>query len=197
MLFGTSGDALELEFNPGFEVESVQQGESTLPQTDGGGWLLTVPSMDSDGQLSVDGVALDYWARVRDPPSRQGSCTVNDYPASEPTTYLASCTIHNGTTEIQWTAILRDELGTIIDHDSGVLAANTTLGSVNLSGSTWNPSPGFHNVKASLYDGNGGLISESSQNVLIRDLNWNLGITAVELRAVSYTHLTLPTIYSV
>jgi hypothetical protein len=182
VLFGTSGDALELEFNPGFDVVSVQQGGTTLPQTDDGGWLLTVPTIDSDGQLSVDGVTLDYWARVRDPPTRHGSCSVNEYPAPEPTAYLATCTIHNGTTEIQWTVILRDELGTVIDHHSGVLSTNTTLESVNLSGSNWAPPPGLHIVKASLYDGNGGLIAESSRNVLIRDSDWNLGITAVELR---------------
>jgi len=182
VLFGTSGDALELEFHPGFDVSVVQQGSSTLPQTDDGGWLWIVPVMDSDGQVNVDGVTLDYWARVRDPPSRQGDCTVNNFHDLGPTEYLATCTIHTGTSEIQWTAILRDELGTVIDYESGTLDSNTTLANVNLSGATWNPPPGIHIVKASLYDGNGGLIAEYSREVLIRDIEWNLGITAVELR---------------
>jgi len=183
VLFGTSGDALELDFNPGFEVGTVQQGGSTLPQSEDGGWLLTVPIMDSDGQLSVDGVLLDYWARVRDPPTRMGSCAVNSLGS----TPQATCTIHNGTTEIQWTAILRDEIGDVIDHLSGNLPANTTLGAINLTSTSWDPGPGEHTLKATLLDGNGGVIAESSRTVMIQDTDWNLGITAVELRESSGT----------
>ena len=178
VLFGTSGDVLDLDFNPGFEVNTVQQGGTTLSESDEGGWLWTVPIMDSNGQLSVDGVQLDYWARVRDPPSRMGSCTVNSLNSNP----QATCTIHNDTTEIDWTAILRDETGVVIDYESGHLLANTTLSAINLSATTWNPAPGEHTLKATLLDGNGGLIAESSRTVMIRDTNWNLGITAVELR---------------
>ncbi|MEE3310940.1 MAG: hypothetical protein VX230_05560, partial [Candidatus Thermoplasmatota archaeon] len=178
VLFGTSGDVLELDFNPGFEVVTVQQGGTTLPQSDDGGWLWTVPVMDSDGILNVDGVTLDYWARVRDPPTRLGSCSVNSLGSSP----QATCTIHNGTDEIEWTAILRDETGVVIDHVSGHLASNTTLGTINLSSASWNPLPGEHTLKATLLDGNGGLISESTRIVMIRDSEWNLGITAVEIR---------------
>ncbi|MCS5534786.1 MAG: hypothetical protein NZ802_02920, partial [Candidatus Poseidoniales archaeon] len=148
-----------------------------------GGWLWTVPIMDSDGQLSVDGVLLDYWARVRDPPTRMGSCTVNSLGS----TPQATCTIHNGTTEIQWTAILRDEIGDVIDYLSGNLLTNTTLSSINLSATSWNPGPGEHTLKATLLDGNGGVIAEFSRTVMIQDTNWNLGITAVELRETSGT----------
>ena len=134
--------------------------------------------MDSDGELSVDGVLLDYWARVRDPPTRMGSCSV----LSLGSTPQATCTIHNGTTEIQWTAILRDESGGVIDHQSGNLLANTTLSTINLSGASWNPGPGEHTLKATLLDGNGAVIAESTRTVMVQDTNWNLGITAVELR---------------
>ena len=181
VLFGTSGDVLELDFNPGFEVETVQQGTETLPQSDQGGWLWTVPIMDSDGTLSVDGVLLEYWARVRDPPTRMGSCSVNSLGS----TPQATCTIQNGTTEIQWTAILRDETGEVIDHVSGNLLANTTLGAINLSAASWNPAPGEHTLKATLLDGNGALIDESTRLVMVQDTDWNLGITAVELRESS------------
>ena len=180
ILFGTSGDSLELQFNPGFDVLNVQHGGSTLPQTDDGEWLMTVPVMDSNGEIVVDGVSLNYWARVRDPPSRMGSCAVNQ-AVGESTAPLASCSIQNGTSAIQWTAILRDQNGVVIDHTSGDLQANTTLASINLSGSNWQPTPGKHVVRASLYDGNGGLIAESSRTIMIRDTDWNLGITSVEL----------------
>ena len=181
VLFGTSGDKLELNFSPGFEVISVQEGIETLPQTDDGGWLWTVPVMDSDGQLDVDGITLDFWARVRAPPTRQGSCTVNTLDS----TPQATCTINNGTSEIGWTAILRDETGLVIDYKSGNLLANTSRSAdskINLSALTWDPSPGEHTLKATLLNENGAVIAEGSRVVVVRDINWNLGITAVETR---------------
>ena len=180
ILFGTSGDSLELQFNPGFDVIDVQQSGATLPQTDDGEWLMTVPIMDSNGELVVDGVSLNYWARVRDAPTRMGSCIVNE-PVVDSTSPLATCSIQNGTTGIQWTSILRDGSGIVIDHTSGFLQANTTLASINLSGENWDPAPGKHVIKASLYDANGGLIAEKSRTIIIRDTDWNLGITSVEL----------------
>jgi len=184
VLFGTSGDVLELDFNPGFDVVSVKQGSQTLTQSDEGSWLWTVPPIDSDGELDVDGVTLDYWARVRDPPTRMGSCTVSSL-GSEP---LATCTIHNGTTEIGWTAILRDETGVVIDYKSGLLLANTSRSAdakINLSGLSWDPTPGEHTLKVTLLDENGAQIAEDSKVVTVRDSDWNLGITAVEMREKS------------
>ena len=181
VLFGTSGDILELNFNPGFEISSVHQGGGALPQSDEGGWLWTVPVMNSNGVLSVDGFSLDYWARVREPPTRMGDCTVNSL-GSDP---QATCTIHNGTTEIDWTIILRDETGIVIDYASGHLLSNITLSKINLSALTWDPVPGEHTLKATLLDGNGALIAESTRTVLVRDTDWNLGITAVEIRETS------------
>ena len=181
VLFGTSGDKLELNFNPGFEVFSVKEGSDTLPEADDGGWLWTVPVMDSDGQLDVDGIILDFWARVRAPPTRAGSCTINTL-GSEP---QATCTINNGTSEIGWTAILRDETGVVIDYKSGRLLSNTQLtadSKINLSALTWDPTPGEHTLKATLLNENGAMIAEVSREVIVRDVNWNLGITAVEIR---------------
>tara|TARA_X000001036_G_scaffold83148_1_gene75180 strand:+ start:1 stop:4284 length:4284 start_codon:yes stop_codon:yes gene_type:complete len=181
VLFGTSGDRLELNFNPGFEVVSVKEGSDTLPEADDGGWLWTVPVMDSDGQLDVDGIILDFWARVRAPPTRAGSCTINTLD-SEP---QATCSINNGTSEIGWTAILRDETGMVIDYKSGRLLSNTQLtadSKINLSALTWDPTPGEHTLKATLLNENGALIAEVSRDVIVRDVNWNLGITAVEIR---------------
>jgi hypothetical protein len=181
VLFGTSGDKLELNFNPGFEVVSVKEGSDPLPEADDGGWLWTVPAMDSDGQLDVDGIILDFWARVRAPPTRAGSCTINTL-GSEP---QATCTINNGTSEIGWTAILRDETGVVIDYKSGRLLSNTQLSAdskINLSALTWDPTPGEHTLKATLLNENGAMIAEVSREVIVRDVNWNLGITAVEVR---------------
>jgi hypothetical protein len=83
---------------------------------------------------------------------------------------------------MQWTAILRDETGFIIDHASGNLAANTSLDSINLSGASWSPTPGNHVLRATLFDGHGGQIAQSEREVVITDKDWNLAITAVELR---------------
>ena len=178
VLFGTSGDALELNFNPGFEISSVQENGNPLEETDDGSWLWNVPVVSTDHQLSVDGVALDYWARVRDPPTRSGTCTVNSLEANP----IASCTIQNGTSEIDWTVILRDETGFVIDHRAGNIASNTSLSGINLSADSWQPTPGEHTIEAILVDGNGGLIAKDSGVVMVRDSNWNLGITDVEMR---------------
>ena len=178
VLFGTSGDELELKFHPGFEVNNVLEGSQSLSMSEDGDWLWTVPVMDSDGSISVDGHVLDYWARVRSPPTRMGSCTVNPF-GIEP---QATCTIHNGTTSIGWTAILRDLSGNVVDYKSGYLEANTTLGEINLSSSSWDPTPGEQVLTVSLIDANGGLITDNSRTDIVRDTDWNLEITTVELR---------------
>lgn len=178
VLFGTSGDSLELQFHPGFEVQIVAQGSDVLEQTDDGGYLWTVPPMDADGSLNVDSVDLSYWARVQDPPSRIGTCSVNPL-GSEPG---AVCSLLNGSDAIDWTAILRTADGQVIDHLSGHLSANTSRSGINLSSSTWNPSPGEHVLRVTLLDGHGGVIADAQRTVMVRDTAWNLAVTAVELR---------------
>jgi hypothetical protein len=178
VLFGTSGDVLELDFNPGFDVNSVQQDGTSLVETDDGSWLWNVPPVDTDDSLTVDGISLDYWARVRDPPTRTGTCFVNTLDS----TPVASCTIQNGTTDIDWTVILRDETGFVIDHIAGNIASNTSLSAINLSVDAWAPAPGEHTLEAILVDENGALIAKGSRVVMIRDSDWNLGITDVEVR---------------
>ena len=178
VLFGTSGDVLELMFDPGFEVNSVQEDGNPLQETNDGSWLWSVPPVDTDDTLDVDGVSLDYWARVRDPPTRTGTCVLNPLDSNP----IASCSIQNGTSEIDWTAILRDESGVVIDHLAGNVVTNTTLNSINLSASTWQPEPGEHTLEVILVDGNGALIAQATRVVMIRDSDWNLGITGVEVR---------------
>ena len=173
VLFGTSGDVLELDFNPGFDVNSVQQDGTLLVENDDGSWLWNVPPVDTDDSLTVDGVSLDYWARVRDPPTRAGTCSVNTLDS----TPVASCAIQNGTTDIDWTVILRDETGFVIDHIAGNIASNTSLSAINLSVDAWAPAPGEHTLEAILVDENGALIAKGSRVVMIRDSDWNLGIT--------------------
>ena len=178
VLFGTSGDVLELDFNPGYDVNSVQQDGTLLMETNDGSWLWNVPPVDTDDSLTVDGVSLDYWARVRDPPTRAGTCSVNTLDS----TPVASCAIQNGTTDIDWTVILRDETGFVIDHIAGNIASNTSLSAINLSVDAWAPAPGEHTLEAILVDENGALIAKGSRVVMIRDSDWNLGITDVEVR---------------
>ncbi len=178
VLFGTSGDVLELDFNPGFDVNSVQQDGALLVESDDGSWLWNVPPVDTDDSLTVDGVSLDYWARVRDPPTRIGTCSVNALDSIP----VASCAIQNGTTDIDWTIILRDETGFVIDHIAGNIASNTSLSAINLSVDAWTPAPGEHTLEAILVDENGALIAKDSRVVMIRDSDWNLGITDVEVR---------------
>ena len=178
VLFGTSGDVLELDFNPGYDVNSVQQDGTLLMETNDGSWLWNVPPVDTDDSLTVDGISLDYWARVRDPPTRTGTCFVNTLDS----TPVASCAIQNGTTDIDWTVILRDETGFVIDHIAGNIASNTSLSAINLSVDAWAPAPGEHTLEAILVDENGALIAKGSRVVMIRDSDWNLGITDVEVR---------------
>jgi hypothetical protein len=178
VLFGTSGDVLELNFNPGFEVSSVQEDGALLEETNEGAWLWNVPPIDTEESLVVDGVSLEYWARVRDPPTRTGTCVVNTLDSIP----VAQCTIQNGTSEIDWTVMLRDETGFIIDHVVGNIDSNTSLNGINLSAETWLPAPGEHTLEAILFDENGAVIAKDSRIILIRDSDWNLGITDVEVR---------------
>jgi uncharacterized membrane protein len=175
VLFGTAGDTLLLTFLPGGAAASVIDGNDQLEaQADGFVWI--TPNSDSDGVMTVDGESLDYWARVRHAPTRDGSCSIAGI-GIEP---LATCSILNGTDEIDWTAIMRDETGQVIDQKAGHLSANTSL-AINLSGAAWNPDAGTHTIRVTLLDGQGAVIAERSEDMMHRDSDWNLGITAVEL----------------
>lgn len=175
VLFGTAGDSLLLRFLPDGVTASVLDGDDALQSQDDG-FVWVTPNSDRDGVMTVDGESLDYWARVRHAPTRAGICSIAGI-GIEP---LAVCNILNGVDEIDWTAIMRDETGLVIDQQTGHLAANSSQ-SINLTGASWNPDAGMHTLRVTLLDGQGAVIAETSEELMHRDSNWNLGITAVEL----------------
>ena len=178
VLFGTSGDVLELDFNPGYDVNSVQQDGTLLMETNDGSWLWNVPPVDTDDSLTVDGVSLDYWARVRDPPTRAGTCSVNTLDS----TPVASCAIQMEPLILIGPLSCEMKLDLSLIVCAGNIASNTSLSAINLSVDAWAPAPGSAHLKAILVDENGALIAKGSRVVMIRDSDWNLGITDVEVR---------------
>ena len=175
VLYGMADDVLFLQFHPALDATSASIGGTALASEDGL-FLWTVPSQDGEGTVSVDGVDLAWTVRVQTPPTRVADCSIAELDEIP----LASCTIDNGTEALDWTAILRDDAGEMIDHASGHLAANVT-GMVNLSAGDWEAPKGIRTLRITLLDGHGNVLADETVERIVRDVDWNLGIKAVEV----------------
>ena len=91
---------------------------------------------------------------------------------------IASCQLSANSEEVRWNIILRIN-GELIESLSGVQIGNSTIH--NLSMETWQIRSGKHLLEIEIYDGFGKLIDSESENIVIRHLGWNIGISSIEI----------------
>ena len=157
-----SGDNTLLKIHGTNSESSVIDGsQGLLNWENGGGWLWLASQSVQDGEITIDSdEGLVYSSYISEEVSRSGNCHLSGIQGD----ITAYCSINNGTGIFDYTFLLIDDKGKLLDSYSGTLEENYSLEQLNLTAINWDPEPG-------------------KRNLILRALD-----------SVSYTHLTLPTI---
>ena len=96
----------------------------------------------------------------------------------------AYCSINNGTGIFDYTFLLIDDKGKLLDSYSGTLEENYSLEQLNLTAINWNPEPGKRNLILRALDSRGVEFISTEKVFDIRRNDWNIGLTGIELVGV-------------
>tara|TARA_B100000530_G_scaffold188383_1_gene119508 strand:- start:8601 stop:14234 length:5634 start_codon:yes stop_codon:yes gene_type:complete len=180
VIISTSGDSALLEIHGTDQSSSVTDSDSgELEWNDLGGWAWPASS-SGVGVIAVSSGAnqgsLDYRSIVVDPASRSASCSIYGTVGE----IVATCSIGNGTDPFEYTIMLIDDLGNMMQSESGSVGRNSSA-LVNLTSEEWEPTPGDREVSVRLLDSRGILVSSYSQIYEVRRTDWNVGLVQLEL----------------
>jgi hypothetical protein len=141
------------------------------------GWLFPVDS-SKNGSLTIDGIgSLGYTLSASKSESRTAVCSISGVFDD----FFASCSISNGSFEFNYQVLLIGDGGEVLDAKYGSLGANTSVQSINLSGSEWSPEPGERRISIRMLDGKGEVVTVSERTFEIRRNDWNVGVGPLEL----------------
>jgi hypothetical protein len=141
------------------------------------GWLLPVGSSGS-GEITVNQVTtLPYVLDAFEANERPVLCSIDgNMPDVVPT-----CSIGNGSEQFGFSVLLVGDKGSVLDSFSGSLAANDSMGSINLSAEDWQPDPGKRTLTIRLLDVKGREVDSAHRTFDIRRSDWNVGLVGLEL----------------
>ena len=141
------------------------------------GWLLPVISSGS-GEITVNQVTtLPYVLSAFEANVRPVLCSIDgDMPAVLPT-----CSIGNGSEQFGFSVLLIDDGGMVLGSFSDSLAANSSMGPINLSAEDWQPEPGKRTLTIRLLDVKGRELGSAHKTFDIRRSDWNVGLVGLEL----------------
>jgi hypothetical protein len=180
VIISTSGDHSLLGIHNSNSGSIVSDSDSGLLNwNELGGWSWPASTSGSGGvSVSSDSETgyLQYKSIVVIPPTRNANCVIYGVVSE----ISASCSINNGTSSFGYTAMLVDDLGNMIESQSGTVGANST-GVVNMSSSEWSPSPGNREITIRLLDSRGILVTSNYQIFEVRRSDWNVGLVQLEL----------------
>tara|TARA_B100000475_G_scaffold199389_1_gene181625 strand:- start:12050 stop:17680 length:5631 start_codon:yes stop_codon:yes gene_type:complete len=180
VITSTSGDSALLQIHGTDSASSVIDSDSgELEWNDLGGWAWPASSSGT-GVISVSSGlkqgSLDYRSIVVEPASRGASCAIYGTVGE----ITATCSIGNGTESFDYTMMLVDDLGNMMQTKSGTVGRNSSV-MVNLTSGEWGPIPGNREVSVRLLDSRGILVSSHSQIFEVRRTDWNVGLVQLEL----------------
>ena len=178
VIISTSGDQYVMRIH-GTDSNSVVIDSETgsLPWMGPIGWLWD-SEIEKNGSFTVDStVSLEYRSWVSNTPSRMASCSIGGEVAS----VQASCTILNGTENFEFTIILYDDQGSMIDSISSDVGPGLSSGVVNLSSEGWNPAPGYSKLTLRVIDSRGIEVTSTSQIFDVRRNDWNVGLVGLQI----------------
>ena len=143
-----------------------------------GGWLWLASQSISDGEITINSdEGLVYTSYVSELLLRDGICTLSGLQGD----IVASCSINNGTGIFDYTILLIDDNGMLLDSFSGTLTDNMSLDEMNLSTADWNPEPGKRSLILRALDSRGIEFTSIEKQFDIRRSDWNIGLTGIEL----------------
>ena len=179
IISAVSGDNVLLKVHGTNSQTLILDGSQGLLEWDSReGWLLPAFQSISDGEITINSEeGLVYTSYISMPSIREGFCTLNN----DPSEILASCSISNGTGDFDYTLLLIDDKGKLIDSLSGTLGDNISLDNANLSAINWAPEPGIRTLILRAMDSRGIEFASVSTDYEIIRSDWNIGLTGIEL----------------
>ena len=143
-----------------------------------GGWLWLASQSIQDGEITIDSTeGLIYSSYISEKVSRDGNC----YLSGSQGDITAYCSISNGTGIFDYTFLLIDDNGKLLDSYSGTLDENTSLEIFNLTATNWSPEPGKRKLLLRALDSTGVEFTNTEKEFDIRRNDWNVGLTGIEL----------------
>jgi hypothetical protein len=180
-LVSIDGDSLVIALYGTTSSSSVRiESGSPLPYQNGNFLWTTKAADDGQGNLIADGVSLSFQAIVHERMTRSASCWLVKLVNGS---NQGGCNVANGTVIFDYTLVLSDESGQLVAIDEGSIPA-AEPGVINIS-HTWSPSPGDRRLILRIIDTHGAIRGSVTQNYVVRDSAWNIGIVAVELEGSS------------
>lgn len=174
-----SGDNTLMKIHGTNSESSVIDGSQGLLNWDNnGGWLWLASQSVQDGEITIDSnEGLVYSSYISEKVSRNGNCHLSGIQGD----ITAYCSINNGTGIFDYTFLLIDDNGKLLDSYSGTLDENTSLEIFNLTATSWNPEPGKRNLLLRALDSRGVEFTSAEKEFDIRRSDWNVGLTGIEL----------------
>ena len=180
VIVAMDGDSTLLELHGATPTTEVSDDAQFTLQWDlqgGWAWLASIGGVGT--QLTIDSTTiLPYSAYVIEPSARTASCVISGVVSN----VHSECSIGNGTSSFQYTILLIDDQGLMLDSVEGTLPAGVTLDSINLSATDWNPEPGKRTMTIRLLDNRGVLTTEDQTTFDVRRSDWNVGLIGLEIK---------------
>ena len=89
--------------------------------------------------------------------------------------------IMNGTENFEFTIILSDDKGEMIDSISSEVGSGLASEIINLSADDWSPEPGLSELTIRVLDSRGVEVSSTSKLFDVRRTDWNVGLVGLEI----------------
>tara|TARA_B000000475_G_scaffold232897_1_gene199333 strand:- start:66 stop:1667 length:1602 start_codon:yes stop_codon:yes gene_type:complete len=177
-----SGDNTLLKIHGTNSESSVIDGsQGLLNWENGGGWLWLASQSVQDGEITIDSdEGLVYSSYISEEVSRSGNCHLSGIQGD----ITAYCSINNGTGIFDYTFLLIDDKGKLLDSYSGTLEENYSLEQLNLTAINWDPEPGKRNLILRALDSRGVEFISTEKVFDIRRNDWNIGLSGIELVGV-------------
>jgi uncharacterized membrane protein len=173
--------------NAVINIRGVDQNQDTIIGEQGSelqwteqGWLLPTGALNSItyGNITInEGDKLPYILETYQINKRSVTCQISGIVGD----VHSSCSIGPGNTSFEYTMLLTDDKGVIIDSKFGILNNFQQITNINLSSIHWEPSPGIRTLEIRIIDSKGHEIGNYQKDFEIRKNNWNLGLTSIEL----------------
>jgi hypothetical protein len=140
------------------------------------GWRWLATQSNEDGEIAVDNEGLIYISMISNPSQRSAICSISGTFNST----IAFCEILNGTERFEYTILLIDDEGRMLDSVVGIAEANQSSGQINLTSTGWSPNPGIRTLRVRVLDSRGIETHLTETNFEVRRTDWNVGLTGIE-----------------
>ena len=171
VVVGMESDLWRMSFHGSQASETVRVGSSGPLQSNEAGWLYTIETSGSI-TATISGESLNGMVFSTLASERSAICSSN----LNGTSVESVCTIVNGTDAFGYTMLVIDDIGALLGSNSGQIPIGE--GAMIHLNSTWEPSVGHRSITVILRDAQGRLIDEDVDNHIIRNSDWNIGITS-------------------